>query len=299
MISHVQPLPSTPPTHISHHLHHLCHLHPISIFQSHLFLSTSSPSSPHSPAHQSIFATIISQFAHPCWPSLQMHAILDHIQVCQLVKLSSMLVGPLLRTMPWRSWTLPVIGHFYSFSYVSLSPFCLSSCAPFQPILFRSFHWTSSYIAVFSTSHPPSHSKPIYSLTLIWTLDLLLYNVTQFVTKSTWTSLALVSFFPFLLTLAHKVQPVPISSKPYKYHCPALLNSRQLQPTSPLFLLHALPTTTCLTSMLCAAPLWLCNPLLVCSRSHPYHTDLQRLLHANATWAHHPQRLGINDPTPL
>ena len=52
MISRVQPLPSTPPTHISHHLHRLHHCHPICIFQHHLFLSMSSPSSPCSPAHQ-------------------------------------------------------------------------------------------------------------------------------------------------------------------------------------------------------------------------------------------------------
>jgi len=48
---------------------------------------------------------------------------------------------------------------FYLFSYVSSSLFCLSSCAPFQPVFFCSFHWTLSYIAVFSMSRPPSHSK--------------------------------------------------------------------------------------------------------------------------------------------
>jgi len=91
------------------------------------------------PLHIKYFATIISRFAHPCWPSLQMRTILNCIQVRQLVKLSSMLVGPPLRTMPWRSWTLPVIGHFYSFLYVSSSPFCLSSRALFQPVLFSFF----------------------------------------------------------------------------------------------------------------------------------------------------------------
>jgi len=91
------------------------------------------------PLHVKYFATVISQFTHPHWLSLQTCAILDRIQVRQLVKLSSMLVGPPLRTTPWRSWTLPVIGHFYLFSYVSSSPFCLSSHALFQPVLFSFF----------------------------------------------------------------------------------------------------------------------------------------------------------------
>jgi len=52
MSSRVQPPPSTPPTHISHHPHRLRRCHPTCIFQHHLFLSMSSPSSPHSPAHQ-------------------------------------------------------------------------------------------------------------------------------------------------------------------------------------------------------------------------------------------------------
>jgi len=91
------------------------------------------------PLHVKYFATVVSRFAHPHWPSLQTRTILNRIQVRQLIKLSSVLVGPPLRTTPWRSWTLPVIGHIYLFSYVSSSPFCLSSRALFQPILFSFF----------------------------------------------------------------------------------------------------------------------------------------------------------------
>jgi len=90
MSSHVQPPPSTPPTHISHHPHCLRRRRPTCIFQCHLFLSTSSPSSPHSPAcqvfchrrlsiHSSLLAVAANARHFRSYPSLsarqaQLHA---------------------------------------------------------------------------------------------------------------------------------------------------------------------------------------------------------------------------------
>jgi len=114
-------------------------------------------------------------------------------------------------------------------------PFVLVLALSFSPFSFRSFHWTSSYIAIFSMLGPLSHSKPIYSLTSNLNTRLIIVRCHVVCRQVNLNFTRFSLFFPCLLTLVHKVQTVPVDLEPYKYHRLALLNSRQLRPTSPLF----------------------------------------------------------------
>ena len=131
MFSHSMPPTPTPPTH--HISHRLCCL---------TFVSIPFPpcSSPHRCLQvpiivaSSIFATVTFPFACPHWLSLQTHTTFNHINLCQLIKLSTVLVGPPLRTTPWRSRISLVIRiflfichmfHCPSFDLVLALPFIL------------------------------------------------------------------------------------------------------------------------------------------------------------------------------
>jgi len=122
--------------------------------------------------------------------------------------------------------------------------FVLVLALSFSPFSFCSFHWTSSYIAVFSTLRPLLHSKPIHSLTSNLNTGLIIVRRRTVCRQVNLNFTRFSLFFPRLLTLAHKVQTVPVDSEPYKYHHPASLKGRQLQPTSPLFSLVC-PSNNC------------------------------------------------------
>jgi len=114
-------------------------------------------------------------------------------------------------------------------------PFVLVLTLSFSLFSFHSLHWTSSYIAIFSTLCPLLHSKPIHSLTSNLNTGLIIVRCRAVCCQVNLNFTCFSLFFPCLLTLVHKVQTVPVDSEPYKYHHPASLNSRQLWPTSPLF----------------------------------------------------------------
>ena len=262
MILHVQPLLSTPPTHISHHPHRLHHCHPICIFQCHLFLSMSSPSSPHSPAcqvfcycHLLIHSSSLAITANAChswlYPSpsacrAQLHASWAPAQDHALEEL----VDTGCRTF------------FTHFRMFHRHPFVLVLALPFSPFSFVPFIGLQAISPSFQrrTHHCIANLYICWPQFEHWTY----YRMTSHSLSPSQLELHLLqSLFPCLLTLAYKVQTVPVDSKLYKYHRLASLNSRQLQPTSPLFLSYALLTTTHSTLMLRTTPLRLRHLLLI------------------------------------
>jgi len=104
-------------------------------------------------------------------------------------------------------------------------PFVLVLTLSFSLFSFCSFHWTSSYITIFSMSHPLSHSKPIHLLTSNLNTRLIIVWCHMVCRQVNLNFTCFSLFFPCLLTLMHKVQTVPVDSEPYKYHHPASLNS--------------------------------------------------------------------------
>jgi len=150
MMPSVAPLTPTPPT--------CC------IYQCIICLAFTAPSlspSPLVPLHIAVFkslllllhhsVSVISRFAHLCWPALQTHDLLIPVSLHQLVKLYHARFRPLLRTTPWRIQLLPVY-----------------STALWQPFLFYLSPQTSNIFTIFSTlcllSHFRNHSFIAFNL---------------------------------------------------------------------------------------------------------------------------------------
>jgi len=233
MISRVQPPPSMPPTHISHHLHRLRRCRPICIFQHHLFLSTSLPSSPRSPAHQvfcycrlsirsPLLAVAVNAHHSRSYPSssacrAQLRASWAPTQDHALEELD---------VTSYRTFLLVFVCFIVTL-------FCLSSRALFQPVLFLFFSLDFELHRCLSTSCPLSHSKPIHSLTSNLNTGLIIIRRRAVCRQVNLNFTRFSLFFPRLLTLVHKVQTVPVDSELYKYHRMASLNSRHVKGQGP------------------------------------------------------------------
>ena len=249
MISCVQPPPSTPPTPNATTSHQVI---AFVALLSPSFLPCSSPCRclqvPIIIA-ASLFATVNFLFTRRRLPSLRTRTTFDRINLRQLIELGAVLVGPLLRTTPWRSRTF--IGYrdflftfrmFHHLSFVLvLAPSFSLSC----PSLFIGFRAMSPPVQLRAHFRI---AKPIHLLISIWTSDF--YRTT--LRRSSPTRLALhslhVSFSPSRSPFVRSLQLSPLDWNSYKYHRPASLNSRQLRPTFPpllcmLFrLLRSIPT---------------------------------------------------------
>ena len=196
MILRVQPPPSTPPVHISHHPHRLRRRRPICIFQRHLFLSMSLPSSPRSPARQVFCYRRLSIRS----PSLAVAANARHSR--------SYPSSSARRAQLCASWAAAqdhALGDRSRYSLeVYFHPFRMFHCLFFALVLFALLQpfpsylssRTSNLIAVFSTSRSLSRSSTYTFAAFNLFTGTFAYDAARSVAGWTSTLQAFCSLFP-------------------------------------------------------------------------------------------------------
>jgi len=188
----------------------------------------------HSPSFPNFLST--SLLSRPAWkPPICYHPLSIHSPLLAVATnahhLWSFHFVPTCHAYPCVSWT-PVQDHALEETVVTRYRVIFTHLH-----MFHHHYFVLDLLPLCSLSLlmlcPLLHLETPCSLSLSEHHLLLAYDAAQSVARRTCTSLASVSFPPFLLTFTCSLQLSLLTQKPYKYHRPALLNSRQLWPTSP------------------------------------------------------------------